>query len=238
MVPKKITSLQHPLIKHWFELRTERAYREETQRVLVVGEKMSSELPIDTLIALEPPLETNAKETYLVTEPILKKITGLNQPDGFAAELSMPKPQDLGRKKFLVILDQIADPGNLGTLLRTAFALNWEGVIVTPGTVDLFNDKALRAGKGAHFHLPYARLTTEEIAELNLHLYTADLEGEPLGTAHFKTPLALILSSEGHGAGAWSDGKADKITIPMSGQVDSLNVAASGAILLYAMGPK
>jgi TrmH family RNA methyltransferase len=233
MVPKKITSLQHPLVKHWFELRTERAYREETQRVLVVGEKMVRELPIDVWIGLEPPLESSAKETYVVTEAILKKITGLNQPDGCAAELAMPKPQDLRGKKFLVILDQIADPGNLGTLLRTALALNWEGVIVTPGTVDLFNDKALRAGKGAHFHLPYARLTHEEIVQLKLHLYTADLEGESLKATHFKTPLGLILSSEGHGAGSWSQG--NKITIPMSDQVDSLNVAASGAILLYTM---
>jgi RNA methyltransferase, TrmH family len=238
MVPKKITSLQHPLVKHWVGLRTERAYREETQRLLVVGEKMSRELPVDCLIALEPSLRTNAKETYLVTEPILKKITGLNQPDGFAAELPMPKPQALSGKKFLVILDQIADPGNLGTLLRTALALNWEGVIVTPGTVDLFNDKVLRAGKGAHFHLPYARLTTEEILALNLQLYTADLEGEPLSRAHFKAPLGLILSSEGHGAGSWSDGKAQKITIAMNGKVDSLNVAASGAILLYMMRSK
>lgn len=233
MVPKKITSLQHPLIQHWVQLRTERAYREETQRLLVVGEKMSRELPIEILIALEPSSEIDCKETYLVTEPILKKITGLNQPDGFAAEIGLPAPEDLSGKKFLLILDQIADPGNLGTLLRTALALNWEGVIVTPGTVDLFNDKALRAAKGAHFHLPYARMTPEEIAQLHLHFYTADLEGEPLGTSHFQAPMALILSSEGHGAKIWP--KSKKITIPMSGQTESLNVAASGAILLYAM---
>jgi len=237
MVPKMITSLQHPLVKHWVELRTERAYREETQRVLVVGEKMSRELSVEILISLEPSFHPQAKENYVVSEPILKKITNLNEPDGFAAELSMPKPQDLSHKKFLVILDEIADPGNLGTLLRTALALDWEGVIFTPGTVDLFNDKALRAGKGAQFHLPYARLTPEEIGEMKVHFYTADLEGEPIETAHFNSPLALILSSEGHGAGTWSEGKANKITIPMSGKVESLNVAASGAILLYTMRP-
>lgn len=238
MVTKKITSLQHPLVKHWVELRTERAYREETQRLLVVGEKMARELPIDHLIALEPTPWLLAKETTLVTPAILKKITGLNQPDGFAAEIAMPQAQDLSDKKFLVVLDQIADPGNLGTLLRTILALNWEGVILTPGTVDLFNDKALRAAKGAHFHLPYARLSPNEILKLRHHLYTADLEGEPLEMAHFNPPLALILSSEGHGPGNWSHVKARKITIPMNGEVESLNVASSGAILLYAMRPK
>lgn len=236
MVPKKITSLQHPLIHHWVRLRTERAYREENQRLLVVGEKMSRELPIETLIALELSSEIHAKETYLVTEPILKKITGLNQPDGFAAETLLPSPQDLKAKKFVLILDQIADPGNLGTLLRTALGLNWEGVILTPGTVDLFNDKALRAAKGAHFHLPYARMTLEEIVQLDLHFYVADLEGTPLETAHFQMPMALILSSEGHGARNWRNFK--KITIPMNGTTESLNVAASGAILLYTMRSK
>lgn len=237
MVSKKITSLQHPLVKHWLKLRTERTYREETQRVLVAGEKMARELQIETLIALEPPTDIKAKEIYLVSEAILKKITGLNQPDGFAAELPLPPPKPLHNKKHLLILDQIADPGNLGTLLRTALALNWDGVIFTPGTVDLFNDKALRAAKGAQFYLPYARMTPEEISSLNLHFYTADLEGPALGKSRFEPPLALILSSEGQGAGSWSNPIAKKIHIPMNKEVESLNVATSGAILLYAMRP-
>lgn len=235
MVPKKITSLQHPLVKHWLQLRTDKTYREETQRLLISGEKMAKELPIDILIALEPSSTIQSKETYLVTEPILKKITGLNQPDGFAAELSLPPPQNLTSKKYLLILDQIADPGNLGTLFRTALALNWEGVILTPGTVDLFNDKALRAAKGAQFHLPYQWLSPEEITSLKLHFYTADLEGTPLQKASFHPPLGLILSSEGQGAGAWSKTISEKIHIPMNQKSESLNVASSGAILLYAM---
>jgi len=233
MVPKKITSLQHPLIQHWVQLRLDRTYREETQRVLVLGEKMAREQRIETLISVEPS-NIKAKEHYLVSEAILKKISGLNQPDGFAAEVALPPPQDLSKKKFLVILDQIADPGNLGTLLRTALALNWEGVIVTPGTVDLFNDKVLRAAKGAHFHLPYARMTVEEISAMKLNLYTADLEGAVLDEVRFEGARALILSNEAHGPRNWV---SKKLTIPMSEQVESLNVATSGAILLYAMRP-
>lgn len=234
MEPKRITSLQHPAVLHWVQLRLERAYREEKERVLIAGQKMVRELPLEVLITVEPS-DMAAKEKYIVSEAILKKITGLNQPDGFAAEVLLPKPQNLERKKFLVILDQIGDPGNLGTLLRTALALQWEGVIVTPGTVDLFNDKALRAGKGAQFHLPYARMTAEEMGQLHHHFYTADIEGEPLPTASFQAPMALILSSEAHGP---RSKMGRKITIPMHGKVESLNVAASGAILLYAMRPQ
>jgi TrmH family RNA methyltransferase len=236
MVTKKITSLQHPLVKHWVELREKRSYREEAQRVLVSGEKMATELPIRVLITLEP-TSIPAPEHYLVTEAILKKITGLENPDGFAAEVSLPTPQDLSSKKFLIILDRIADPGNLGTLLRTALALGWEGAILTPGTVDLFNDKALRAAKGATFHLPYARIPTEEIIRLKTHFFTADLEGKPLHKAIFHPPLALILSHEGQGPSLWSSSLAQKITIPMNTHVESLNVASSGAILLYTMRP-
>lgn len=234
MVSKKITSLQHPLVKHWFELRNQKSYRQETQRLLVVGKKMIQELPIDVLITLEDSEEISCKEKVIVTEPILKKITGLEAPDGFAAEIAMPKEEKNWKdKKRVLILDQIRDPGNLGTLLRTALALGWEGVITTPGTVDLFNDKALRAGKGAQFHLPFGELSQEEIQDLGLQFYMADLEGTSLEKGHFKTPMALILSSEAHGARNWPN--AQKITIPMKSHVESLNVATSGAILLYEM---
>src|SRR3989344_6573288 len=115
MVAKKIESLQHPLVKHWEKLRKDRSYREKTQCVLVVGKKMVSELSIDALITTDP--NFNAKNQYLVTESILKKITGLEEPDGFAGEISMPMEQNLSEKKRILILDRITDPGNLGTLL-------------------------------------------------------------------------------------------------------------------------
>ncbi len=237
MVTKKITSLQHPLVLEWVKLRQDRVFREKMNRILIAGKRMMSEITIDTLIATGETLAILAKDTYLVTESILKKITGLNHPDGFAAIVSLPKPQDLSQKKFLVVLDQISDPGNLGTLLRTILALNWDGVIVTPGTVDLFNDKVLRSGKGAHFFLPYAHMNVEEIIKMNTHFYAADLEGEELDEVEFQGPRAIILSNEGHGVSAWAELMAQKVMIPMNKNAESLNVAVSGAIILYRMRP-
>lgn len=237
MVAKKIESLQHPLVKHWIELRNHRVYREETKRLLVAGKKMIQELPIEVLITLSPS-NIPCSQEILVTESILKKITGLQSPDGFAAEVLMPPPQNLLGKKRILVLDQVADPGNLGNLLRTALAMGWEGVILTPGSVDLFNDKTLRSAKGAHFHLPYDRMSPEEILTLGYTLYTADLHGEKIEHLSFQEPFALILSSEGHGPGKWSESISKKITIPMHFGVESLNVAASGAILLYEMRKK
>jgi TrmH family RNA methyltransferase len=243
MLAKTIISLQHPLVKHWVQLRTDKSFREEEKQVLLMGEKLirelSEEMEIKTLITNRPVSDIPSAEQWVVTDAILKKITGLEQPDGFAAEVALPAQQDLREKKYLLILDQISDPGNLGTLLRSALALEWEGVIFTPGTVDPFNDKALRAAKGANFRLPYAKWTHEElvqwIQEKTVHAYTADIEGRPINQIAFKPPLALILSNEGAGPGLWSESCAEKITIPMNQQIESLNVASSGAILLYTM---
>lgn len=239
---KKITSLQHPQVLHWARLLKDRAYREQHRSIIISGEKLISELSqektlFSCLITLKDNLNIPALQTFEVTEAILKKITGLNAPDGFAAELPMPSPQNLSSCPFLLILDQIADPGNLGTLLRTAYALGWQGVALTPGTVDLFNDKAIRAAKGATFRLPYALLTSEELAGWNSSFYVADLKGENLSNLSLHTPRALILSNEAKGARSWAQDIGTNVHIPMRKGAESLNVASAGAILLYAMRP-
>ncbi|MBS0624593.1 MAG: RNA methyltransferase [Verrucomicrobia bacterium] len=241
MQSKTIASLQHPLVKHFVELRKERAYREEKKEVAIAGEKLVRELaekgPLSVLMTLKEEPHIAARDRYVVPEEILKKVTGLGNPDGFAATIPMPAEQPLENKKNILILDRLSDPGNLGTLFRTALALGWEGIWLTAGTVDPFNDKAIRAARGATFWLPFAWKSQEEIVSwVQSHhaaLYTADLNGKPIGElASVRRPAALILSSESHGAQHWP---SQKITIPMEPHVESLNVAASGAILLYAL---
>lgn len=236
MLPKKILSLQHPLVKHWVNLRKDRAYREQENRLLIMGEREVSEQPVTVLISTEPS-NISAQEHYLVSEEVLKKITGLGTPSGLAAEVLMPPPQDLRAKKRLLILDRLADPGNLGTLLRSALAFGWEGVVITPHTVDPFNDKALRAGKGAIFRLPYTYMEEKELIEWSQkgRLYVADTEGTPLDEVKPQEPFGLVLSSEAAGPAPWTEAVGTKITIPMKKGVESLNVAASGAILLYKL---
>ena len=239
MQPKEIGSLKHPLVSYWLALRKERLLREEEKKVLIMGEAMVREMaPHEILITIEPVSGIRAQEHYIITPEILKKITGLEQPDGFAALVPLPPPEDLRSKKSLLILDQLADPGNAGTLLRTALALGWEGVVTTPGTVDLFNDKALRAARGATFQIPYMHQSHDELGGWigKRTLYLADLEGARLDSVTHSGPLALILSSEAHGPKSWE--MAQKISIPMHAGVESLNVASAGAILLYALRPR
>lgn len=245
MTEFEITSLQNPIVKYFVKLRNSRAYRKEQNTALIVGTKLVQELashtPLITLLvengAELPPV--NASQIYYVTPEILKKITGLEQPEPYAAEVALPKPADLSGKKYLLALDGISDPGNLGTLLRTALALGWEGVFISEGSADPFNEKALRAAKGATFHLPLCEGNFDELNQLieknKLSVYIADMNGQKVDTEKLKVPLILVLGSEAHGVQFKPKTAAHTLSIPIHAKMESLNVAVAGGILMYLM---
>lgn len=234
----EITSLQHPIVKHFVSLRKDSAYRKEKNSLLLIGDHLVQEYPfsIKCLIAKEP-VHLRAASKYIVSEEILQKISGLGTFSGMIAEVEIPQPQNIDHKNFVLVLDQIQDPGNLGTLLRTAVALGWEAVVATPGTVDFFNDKALRASQGSIFRIPFAYKTPEEIVswvqERNIHLWVADMFGNAVDKQTFQRPIALVLSNEGNGAAPWAKKVGNIVSIPLQNNIESLNVAIAGAILLY-----
>ncbi len=246
MVSKEISSLQHPKIKDLVSLRRDKDIRTQRQEVVLIGKKMieeiSSKKPLKAIYSLAPQPHISAEERYSVTQPILEKITGLSTSDGLVAVAAMPAPGLPAKLNRLLILDQLSDPGNLGTLLRTALALNWDAIAMTPGTVDPFNDKALRASKGALFFLPFAHLSLPEIQEIcrksHLTPFIADLGGTNVENVAWPSSSALVLSNEGSGPSSMVEKWGQKIEIPMHNGVESLNVAVSGAILLYLMGHK
>lgn len=242
----KITSTQHPIVKRFVKLRQDKSFRKEEKSVVIVGERLIKEISchfkLKTLIIDHDFPGIIAEATFMATPEILKKITSLNQPEGIAAEIALPEEKSLTGKKCLLVLDRISDPGNLGTLLRTALALGWEGGFLTPGTADPFNDKAIRAAKGASFLLPIQEGTYEElellIKEEKMTAYIADLKGQSLEKLTAKQPLALILGNESQGPSAWSKKHGSPITIPMGKNSESLNVASAGAILMYHLRKK
>lgn len=205
--------------------------------MLVVGEIMVRErAKLTTLITTAERKDLAAEEQYVVSEEVLKKIAGVPAPDGFAAVVPLPELCPLAAVPRLLVLDRIADPGNLGTLLRTALALGWDAVAMTPGCVDPFNDKALRASRGAPFLLPMSVAVPEEIAQLATTFIVADMAGAPLAQLDARPPLALVLSNESEGVAPWAQHLGRKVSIPMRSGVESLNVAVSGGILLYKLG--
>jgi len=237
----QIDSLQHPIVKLAVKLRKSKKMRDEQQEVVISGKKLVQEATKRKILFVEqsapiPPLEADL--CYQVSEAILKKITGLVSPEPLAAIVSMSPQDSLVGKKWILVLDEVQDPGNLGTLVRTALALGWEGVFLTDGSADLFNEKAIRAAKGASFRLPYKKGTRDELTsflnEGNFTAFVADMNGSALSKTSFTPPLALILSNEARGASSTMKESFSPLSIPIQ-EIESLNVAAAGAIFLYTL---
>jgi TrmH family RNA methyltransferase len=243
MLPLQIKSLQHSIVKHCVKLRENADYRKLQHSLLITGNKQILELPSDisllNLFSLEghAPIAP-AHNHYYVSEPILKKISGLLNPEPYVAEVALPtlKVQKL---ESLLICDRVSDPGNLGTLLRTALSFNFDAVFLLKGCVDPFNDKSLRAAKGAIFHLPLLLGDWEDLLMLqkqyHLHLYQADIEGLSLLDQTIVSPFGLILGNESHGTSEKAKEHATSISIPISSSMDSLNVAIAGGVLMFNM---
>lgn len=245
MVAKEITSLQHPFVKECVKLREDRKFRHEQKKVLIYGDKIVLELaekiPLATLIATQDasfPHVQRAKQMIMVTRDILKKIAGVAQPESLAAIVDMPAPARLEGKKKILILDGISDPGNLGTLLRTALSFGWDALLITPYCTDPFNEKALRAAKGATFLLPLIYASKEEwAAQVKTHkipTFVADRKGKNIRECTFSESYALVLGNESHGSTSFL-ASYPSISVPMTGPMESLNVAVAGGILMFAM---
>jgi len=239
---QKITSLTHPLVKHWVALRKSKETRRECKTALLSGinliKDLASSHPFKAVIleeGYEPPFPVQSERYYTCTAEILKKITGLTQPQPLAVEIALPTEQTLKDTRFLLILDGIADPGNLGTLLRTALALGWDGVFLTEESCDPFNEKALRSAKGATFKIPIQQGSWHALEDLlpARLLLAADVSGKALSTVRAQPPLALALGNEAKGLSKQLLSKATPIAIPMYKDMESLNVACAGAILMY-----
>lgn len=238
---KKITSSENSIVKHLVKLRDNRAYREKMKRVLIPGKKMFKELsallkPISIFI-LEGKI-VDGDNVYSVTPSILKKITGLQNPETIAAEFPMPEPSSLEEMDYILAIDRISDPGNLGTLIRTALALGWQGLFVTNGSCDLFNEKTLRASRGASFTFPFCYGSIEELlvfAEKNGHtVYVANTKGENVKEIIPSKKCILVLSNEAQGVSEKMKNIGKEITIPIK-NMESLNVAIAGAVLMYCL---
>jgi len=243
---KKISSLNNPLLKQWVKIRQKKSEREKHRSVIVSGKKLIQELaeiiPPKRVFITQPVFKLpRAVETFYVTDEMLKKITGLRTVEEMAAEFPLPSPSSLKGKQPILALDRIADPGNLGTLLRTAHALGWEGIFLLPNCVDPFNDKVVRASRGALFSLSWYMGQWDEISSLiqinKLTPYVADAKGLPLTSFKPKRSSLLLLSNEAKGISQRGKELGERVAIPMQGKTESLNVAVAGSILMYFLRP-
>ena len=181
-------------------------------------------------------LRSRGVEVEEVSTNIMKSLSETETPQGILAVLNdsqLPIPEF---PNFILIPDQIRDPGNLGTLLRTAAAAGVQAVLLPPETAVAFAPKVLRSGMGAHFRLPIHSLTWDEIKQQthDLQVYIADMNGQPCWEMDLQKPLVLIVGGEADGVSEQARQLAHgHISIPMPGQSESLNAGVAGSVLMF-----
>ena len=196
--------------------------------------------------ALKAALERAGVALTPVTDRELVELADTEHPQGVVAVIE-PRTWSLGdvpvgQDAVILVLDGVQDPGNVGTIIRTAFALGGAGVVALKGTAELHNPKVVRGSIGALFRLPAVSVSEAElvpwVAERRLDLWVADARGEPVpppsGAAAARRPIALALGSEGAGVSATLAARAmRRVGVPLAPGAESLNVAVAAGILLY-----
>ncbi|CCO07265.1 Uncharacterized tRNA/rRNA methyltransferase YsgA [Desulforamulus hydrothermalis Lam5 = DSM 18033] len=256
-----LTSAQNPKIKYIRKL-SQRAFRQKEKKFVVEGIRLveealhsdwRTECFVYTAQAVQSPrgahllakASQRGAQLFEVTESIMADLAATETPQGVLAVLWQPdyRLPDLlaaARPSLVVTVDGVQDPGNLGTIIRSADAAGADGVVLLKGTVDLYNPKTLRATMGSLFHLPVVtaadvKVTLDCLAAAGITLVVGDpAGGQPIFQADLTGPLALVVGNEGSGPQpAVYEYRHRKVTIPMPGQAESLNVAIATAIMLY-----
>ncbi len=240
-----ITSVQNKTVKRWKKLQKKRD-REKEQCFMVEGfhlveEAVNSSWNVKEIIVREDidlPNEWQSYKWFSVTHEVYNAITETENPQGVAAVIDRTDPE-WGDFSRLLVLDAIQDPGNLGTLIRTADAAGFDAIIAGKGTVDPFNDKALRSTQGSIFHVPIFQGELDEwlptMKDKGYSIWATSLQNaEEYQNIEPTTPVALLVGNEGAGVqDEYLEFADQNVTIPIFGQAESLNVAIASGILMY-----
>jgi TrmH family RNA methyltransferase len=247
-----LTSTKNPRIQHIRKLQNSARVRRKAAAFVIEGvrlleEAFSSGWQPELLLYTEDINKRGHKvvahfrdsrvEILLVSGHVMRAVSDTQTPQGILAVLPIPKWEFPADPVFLLILDGLRDPGNLGTLLRTALAAGVEAVILPPGGVDAFSPKVVRAGMGAQFKLPVLMMGWDAIKPrlAGLTVFLADpSDGQPYFKADFSAPSALIIGGEAAGASSQAAHLAThRVHIPMPGGSESLNAGIAGGILMF-----
>jgi len=229
-----ISSKKNPIFTHFSKLISSASYRYCCQSAVISGDiliqEISSFLPIKTLISHQE-ISLKAEKSFICPPSLLKAMTKLPSIQGALAEIALPPFVSLSSKKKIALFDTITDPGNMGTLIRSAKAFGIEGVHITKGSCDPFNDKVIRSSKGAVFSLPISYEPFTPLDTSPFKILLADMGGKSCHTLSPSSPFCIVLSNETRGLDPKWNG--EKISIPINKGVESLNVGVAGSILFY-----
>lgn len=246
-----ITSTANAKIKNLIKCMKSAKERKKQDVFLVEGVRMFSEIPsgmhIETFVT-EDFYERNSdlfKDVVyeFVSEHVMNTVSDTRTPQGV---VSMVKRQHYtleevcgGENPLVMALENLQDPGNLGTIIRTSEGAGVTGILMSKDTVDVYNPKVVRATMGSIFRVPfcYVENLTETIEVMNRQkflTYSAHLQGKSFYDYDYHKPTIFCIGNEGNGlSDALSDAAMYKIKIPMMGKVESLNAATASTVLMY-----
>lgn len=245
-----ISSTQNKRVRYVKSLQSKARLRRSERRMVLEGDRLIADAlasggkPDLALYSLENAdfeviarLQETRCELLPVSQEVLSFVSDTQQPPGIVAVFAIPKPPIPQPSERVLILDAVREPGNLGTIMRTAAAAGVQIVILSPGCVDPYNSKVLRAGMGAHFRIPVVEATWPEIAnfcqDLTVYASSADSNSD-YAAVDWQRDWALILGNEARGISRKAFSLAQEvISIPMSDASESLNVASAAAVFLF-----
>jgi TrmH family RNA methyltransferase len=246
---KHIESINNSKVKQWKKLLTKKE-RDKSGTFLVEGFHLVEEalkqgeqileIIVSEKVDLPQQWDTGSLPVTLITEEISNSLSDTEAPQGIYAVCHQGNSETANpNAKTFLLIDAVQDPGNLGTIIRTADAAGIDAVIVGHGSVDIFNAKVLRSAQGSHFHLPIIRGDMHEwvnkLKGENIPVYGTALEGASVYTeTSTGDSFALIVGNEGSGVSKKILAKTTaNLYIPIYGKSESLNVAVATGILLY-----
>lgn len=250
MTTEVITSLQNDRVKMAHSLQNRPRARRKEKKVALEGIRLIADVfgrgikPDFVLYSLQDAdytlisaMQERKVRLMPVNHEVMAHVSDTQQPQGMVAVFSMPFPDLPRQPRSVLILDDVRDPGNMGTILRTAGASGVEVAVLSSECVDPYNPKVLRAGMGAHWRVPILEMQWFEIAAYveGMDIYVAEGEAATRYTdVDFTRRWALMVGNEAHGVTNTAKvGTTTAISIPMAGNTESLNVAVATGVLFF-----
>lgn len=214
-------------------------YRDKENSFLIesrklVDEAIASSAKIDFIFLRQGVSYETRYKTLVFSETLFNKLSSMTSPDGVGAVIKKKEPREISSSKIL-LLDGINDPGNLGTMVRSAEAFGFRDVILLPGTVDIYNEKTLRASMGSVFRLNILEKNFEDIKKLkpSYKVLSADMDGLDIRDYKKDSKIIIAIGNEANGLSKeMREITDDFIKIPMEGEIESLNAAIAASIIM------
>lgn len=243
-----ITSTAGAGVKFIKRLISDNSFRKESGLIVVEGERTLADLPADvkvkTLYVLEEKADKFARffslcgDVNVCTQNVMRAVSSATTPSGIVAVAELPPARKTGDK--LIILDGITDPGNMGTIIRTAAALGGYDILCID-CCSVTSPKAVRASMGGIFRVNIKEIGKEDAEEYTREykIFALDMHGENvynISASEFTGKFAVAAGGEAFGISPWLKGRAERIiSLPMPGDMESLNAAVSLAVTLYTI---